>query len=544
MAEVQNDPDRVLHPLRRRAGRLVRARRLGRGARRDRRAPGRDPRAARRQRGRLVHGQPGRVLATRTRSGSRAFSTRSARRTPTRRRPRTSPTGSPRASSSTARRSSSRSPTSPAHRLPARRRRQPAGLARQRAERPAGQGPAARDHRSRRAGRGRRPAPLGDRARLRARRDRPRRRRLDAALDARGDLRRGARGPRRDRAPGDRHPRAAPAGRRASARGAPRRAAACRPRHVRELARDLAGAERAAVYGRTGSCLGRNGTLVAFLLDALNVVTGNLDREGGAMFGDPPIDFSRIADLAGLASYARVRSRVGDLPEVLGSLPASVMAKEMTTPGEGQIRAMFFSAGNPVLSVPNGPELEAAIEERRALGRDRPLRQRHRAALRLRAAGDDDVRARGLPAAVPGPVQHPVRPVDRAGRRAARRGAPGVGGHRGDLPPDRRRAVERLGDAAARQGRDPVHAEAARRPAAARRPEGRPVRAAPRWAERREAGAATRTGSCSPSTSRPTCCASRSATAPGGCASTRPRSSRTPSAWRSATATTPNSRCA
>jgi anaerobic selenocysteine-containing dehydrogenase len=134
-------------------------------------------------------------------------------------------------------------------------------------------------------------------------------------------------------------------------------------REVRRLARDLATAERAAVYGRTGSCLGRNGTVVAFLLDALNLVTGNLDREGGAMFGDPPVDFSRIADLAGLGTYAKVRSRVGDLPEVLGSLPASVMAKEMTTPGEGQIRAMFFSAGNPVLSVPNGPELQAAIGE-------------------------------------------------------------------------------------------------------------------------------------------------------------------------------------
>ena len=103
--------------------------------------------------------------------------------------------------------------------LPARRRRQPAGLARQRAERPARQGPAARDHRPRRPGRGRRPAALGDRARLRARRDRSRRRRLDAALDARGDLRRGARGPRRDRAPGHRHPRPAPARRRISARG-------------------------------------------------------------------------------------------------------------------------------------------------------------------------------------------------------------------------------------------------------------------------------------------------------------------------------------
>jgi len=58
-----------------------------------------------------------------------------------------------------------------------------------------------------------------------------------------------------------------------------------------------------------------------------------------------------------------VRSRVGDLPEVLGSLPASVMAKEITTPGEGQMKALFVSSGNPVLSVPNGPELEDALEQ-------------------------------------------------------------------------------------------------------------------------------------------------------------------------------------
>ena len=81
------------------------------------------------------------------------------------------------------------------------------------------------------------------------------------------------------------------------------------------------------------------------------------------MFGDPPLDFEGIAHALGLATYDKVRSRVGDLPEVLGSLPASLMAKEITTPGPGQIRALFVSAGNPVLSVPNGAELEAAISE-------------------------------------------------------------------------------------------------------------------------------------------------------------------------------------
>jgi formate dehydrogenase len=130
---------------------------------------------------------------------------------------------------------------------------------------------------------------------------------------------------------------------------------------VRALARDLAAADGAAVYGRTGSCLGRHGTLVAFLLDALNVVTGNLDREGGAIFGTGPIELERLLHAIGADSYDTHRSRIGDMPEVLGSLPATLMAKEMTTPGPGQMRALFVSSGNPVLSVPNGEELEQAL---------------------------------------------------------------------------------------------------------------------------------------------------------------------------------------
>lgn len=134
-------------------------------------------------------------------------------------------------------------------------------------------------------------------------------------------------------------------------------------RTARRLARDLAEADGAAVYGRTGSCLGRHGTLVAFLLDALNAITGNLDRPGGAVFGSPPIALDAVAERLGLASYATRRSRIGDFPDVLGNLPASLMAREITQPGAGQLRALFVSAGNPVLSVPNGPELETAIQQ-------------------------------------------------------------------------------------------------------------------------------------------------------------------------------------
>jgi len=135
------------------------------------------------------------------------------------------------------------------------------------------------------------------------------------------------------------------------------------PESIRALARDLASADSAAVYGRTGSCLGTHGTLVSFLLDALSVVTGNLDRAGGTIFGSGPIEIERLLHRIGADSYDSFRSRIGGFPEVLGQLPASLMAREITTPGEGQIRALFVSSGNPVLSVPGGEELERAFGE-------------------------------------------------------------------------------------------------------------------------------------------------------------------------------------
>jgi len=135
------------------------------------------------------------------------------------------------------------------------------------------------------------------------------------------------------------------------------------PRDVRALARVLATADSAAVYGRTGSCLGRRGTLVAFLMDALNLVTGNLDRRGGAVFGDGILPVEDLGRRLGVLSYDRRRSRIGGFPDVLGTWPATLMAKEITTPGQGRLGTLFVSAGNPVLSVPNGAELERAMPE-------------------------------------------------------------------------------------------------------------------------------------------------------------------------------------
>ena len=135
------------------------------------------------------------------------------------------------------------------------------------------------------------------------------------------------------------------------------------PARVREIARAFAAAPSAVAYGRTGSCLGRFGTLVAYLLDALNVVTGNLDRPGGSIFGSPPIALDEIGEKIGLATYGKIRSRIGDYPDVIGNLPATLLPDEITTPGKGQIRVFFVSAGNPVLSVPDGDALERALAE-------------------------------------------------------------------------------------------------------------------------------------------------------------------------------------
>lgn len=132
---------------------------------------------------------------------------------------------------------------------------------------------------------------------------------------------------------------------------------------VRALARALATADGGAVYGRTGTCLGRFGTLVAFLIDAVNLVAGQLDRPGGSVLGAPPVSLDELAHEIGADTYGATRSRVGGFPDVLGAMPASLMPAEITTPGPGRLRALLVSAGNPVLSCPDGDGMAAALGE-------------------------------------------------------------------------------------------------------------------------------------------------------------------------------------
>ena len=136
---------------------------------------------------------------------------------------------------------------------------------------------------------------------------------------------------------------------------------------VRRLARELVATPRAAVYGRIGTCAGRSGTLTSYLLDAVNLCAGNLDVPGGSVFGSLGFPGEQWA-LKALGAvlrfdHRRNRSRIGGFGNLVRSEPATMLAKEITTPGDRQIRALFVSAGNPVLSVPNGAELLTAMRE-------------------------------------------------------------------------------------------------------------------------------------------------------------------------------------
>lgn len=132
------------------------------------------------------------------------------------------------------------------------------------------------------------------------------------------------------------------------------------PDTIAELTRDLAAAPAAAVYGRCGTSLGRYSTLTKFLLDCLTVLTGNLDRRGGMVFGHPMVDLESASSQFG---RGRWRTRVSGVPELNGTAPLACLPEEITTPGPGKLRALFGLSSNLVTSAPGSAETPAALEQ-------------------------------------------------------------------------------------------------------------------------------------------------------------------------------------
>jgi anaerobic selenocysteine-containing dehydrogenase len=140
---------------------------------------------------------------------------------------------------------------------------------------------------------------------------------------------------------------------------------------IRRLARELAGTERAVVYGRIGLCNQEFGSLASWLVDVVNILTGHFDTTGGSMFPRAAAWSITTQPQPGLeggkAEFGRWHTRVRGAKEVLGQAPVSCMAEEIATPGQGQLKALITVAGNPVLSTPGGDKLDAALPQLAAM---------------------------------------------------------------------------------------------------------------------------------------------------------------------------------
>ncbi len=129
---------------------------------------------------------------------------------------------------------------------------------------------------------------------------------------------------------------------------------------IKRIAVEFATAKSAVCYGRIGVSIQKFGSLCHWLINSINILTGNFDRQGGAMFTLPAFDLLAMAKGDNL--FNRWQSRVRKLPEFIGELPVATLAEEILTTGDGQIKALITSCGNPVLSTPNGTQLDEALE--------------------------------------------------------------------------------------------------------------------------------------------------------------------------------------
>jgi anaerobic selenocysteine-containing dehydrogenase len=132
-------------------------------------------------------------------------------------------------------------------------------------------------------------------------------------------------------------------------------------KEIRRIAKEFAASKTAVCYGRIGVSTQKFGNLCHWLINSINILTGNFDRAGGAMFTTPAFDI--VAASKGGNIFNRWQSRVRGLPEFIGELPVAALAEEISTEGEGQIKALITSCGNPVLSTPNGKQLDKAMEK-------------------------------------------------------------------------------------------------------------------------------------------------------------------------------------
>ncbi len=139
------------------------------------------------------------------------------------------------------------------------------------------------------------------------------------------------------------------------------RATGIEPARLREMVDAYATADGAALYCSTGVNMGGHGALAFWLQEAINAISGNLDRRGGTLVGKGIFDFPKLAKRSGTL-MSDARSRVGGFGQVNDAFPGGVLADEILTPGDGQVRALFVTGGNPLLTMAGADKLRRALE--------------------------------------------------------------------------------------------------------------------------------------------------------------------------------------
>ncbi|MBK6514101.1 MAG: molybdopterin-dependent oxidoreductase [Polyangiaceae bacterium] len=134
------------------------------------------------------------------------------------------------------------------------------------------------------------------------------------------------------------------------------------PERLRAMVHDYAHADGAALYSSTGVNMGRNGSLCYWLQEVINAASGNLDRRGGTLVGEGVVDFPAFGKKTGTL-LSEHTSRVGSFRAVNDALPGGLLADEILTPGERQVRALFVTGGNPLITMPNSARLRRAFEQ-------------------------------------------------------------------------------------------------------------------------------------------------------------------------------------
>ncbi|MCX6266622.1 MAG: molybdopterin-dependent oxidoreductase [Bacteroidetes bacterium] len=131
---------------------------------------------------------------------------------------------------------------------------------------------------------------------------------------------------------------------------------------LKKMAADYLAADGAALYCSTGVNMGKQGTLAFWIQECINAVTGNLDRIGGTLVGKGIIDFPKFGKRHGMLTR-KIHSRVGNCPSVNDAFPGAILADEILTPGIQQIRALFVTGGNPLITMPGSEKLKNAFEQ-------------------------------------------------------------------------------------------------------------------------------------------------------------------------------------